>query len=415
MTVTDSRLTPMWLIVARMSLVVVGLLVLATIGALVFMPLLVLSVVLLVTVIPCSVWIAWSSRHQRGLRLLCYLEQATRLNLPLPELIGAAARGERGILGIRLTHLQRALAKGAPISLAMMSAAPELPARTIKLVSFAEQIGRLPQVLRRLVEQHAAALQRRRHAQTINWIYPFCVMAILFLVLSGVMVFIMPKFEKIFADYGVDLPAITRSVIHFSLWMAGKLPGQVVPGVFCVALLVLVCGGLFVLRKFAGSWDVSQAVFWYMPVVRRMVRDRAMSDLCYGLGQATEAGMPLHLAVDHASRMTINPVLATRTRRWRQGLADGQDQQQAAKQAGMPDLVGGMLATARGEQDTSQVFDFLARYYGNRGEKVVTLVLAATEPIVVILMGVLVGFVVLGLFMPLVKLIWTMVNLSGTS
>ena len=413
MTVRDSRLTPMWLIVARMSLAVVGLLVLATIGALVFMPLLILAVVLLFTVIPCSVWIAWSSRHQRGMRLLCYLEQATRLNLPLPDLIGAAARGERGILSIRLAHLQRALAKGAPISLAMMSAAPELPARTVRMVSFAEQIGRLPQTLRRLVEQHAAEIQRKRHAQTINWIYPFCVMATLFMVLSGVMVFIMPKFEKIFADYGIDLPAITRSVIRFALWMSGQLPSQVVPGFLGIAMLLLLLGGLLVLRKFAGSWSVSQAVFWYLPMVRRIVRDRAMSDLCYGLGQATEAGMPLHLAVDHASRMTVNPVLASRIRRWGKNLVDGLDQQQGARRAGIPDLVGGMLATASNEQDTAQVFGFLARYYGNRGDKTAILMLAAIEPITVILMGVLVGFVVLGLFMPLVKLIWTMVNLSG--
>jgi len=348
------------------------------------------------------------------MRLLCYLEQATRLNLPLPELIGAAARGERGILSIRLTHLQRALAKGAPISLAMMSAAPELPERTVRIVGFAEQVGRLPQTLRRLVEQHAAAIQRRRHAQTLNWMYPFCVLAMLFLVVSGVMMFIVPKFEKIFEDFGIDLPAITKSVIHSALWMAGKLPGQIVPGVFWFAILLLICAALVVLRKFAGSWSLSQAVFWYMPVACRPVRDRAMADLCYGLGQAAEAGVPLHTALDYAGRMTVNPVLAARIRRWQQNLADGLDQTQAAVRAGMPDLVGGMLATAPGEQGTAQVFDFLARYYGNRGDKLVTLFLAATEPIVVILMGVVVGFVVTGLFMPLVELIWNMVNVSGT-
>ena len=94
-------------------------------------------------------------------------------------------------------------------------------------------------------------------------------------------------------------------------------------------------------------------------------------------------------------------------------MVEGLDQQQAARRAGIPELVGGMLATARSEQDTAQVFDFLARYYGDRGEKAAVLMLAATEPIIVILMGVLVAFVVMGLFMPLVKLIWTMVHLSG--
>jgi len=414
MTVNDHKLPSIWVIAARITVAVIVLLTLAVVGALCFMPLFLLAVFLLIVVIPSGVWIAWSSRRQRGFRLLCYLEQATRLNLPLPQLIGAAAASERGILAVRLGHLRHVLEKGTPISVAMSLATPELSTQTIGSVSFAEQIGRLPQVLRRLVEQHAAAIHSRQSTQRCGGIYPCFVLAVIAVMFSGVMVIIVPKFEKIFADHGVQLPAITRTMIGIGVWMVGDRPGQMLPGVLYVVLLVIVVAGLYMMRRLGGRWDVVRRISWYLPIWNRLVRDRAMADLCYGLEQSAKSGLPMHLAVEHVCWMGVNPVLSGKARKWHEAILDGLDQQQAARRAGMPDLVGGMLATARSDRDTVQVFEFLARYYDSRSHRTVTLILASVEPIVMLLIGAIVGFLVTGIFMPLVELIWATVNMSGT-
>ena len=165
--------------------------------------------------------------------------------------------------------------------------------------------------------------------------------------------------------------------------------------------------------RFAGDWLPVGTILWHLPIVRRIVRDRALGDMCYGLNQAIEAGIPMHVAAEHAGKMSLNPVLSARVRAWRRALDDGMPMHEGAKAAHMPDLLVGMLATARSDRDVGDVFDFLARYYGERVNATAAMIAAATEPAVVLVLGALVGALVIGLFMPMVALVWRMVELAG--
>ena len=106
-------------------------------------------------------------------------------------------------------------------------------------------------------------------------------------------------------------------------------------------------------------------------------------------------------------------VLKARVRQWREGMLDGLSPDESGKNARLPRLLTGMLATTRTADDTCQVFEFLARYYRQRFDKAVVLVNALFEPAMVLLMGSLVGVVVVGFFLPLVEMIWHAVELAG--
>lgn len=401
-----------WFIRAVAAVVV--LLLLLLVGLLVFPPLVTLGVPLAILGVPVSIHLALAARHQRGLRLVCYLEQATRLNLPLPAMLDAAAKGERPGVAQRLRELCDALTRGMNLAPALDLTTPEMPRRTVSLIGFGERIGRLPQMLARIIQQQNTDIEAKIRRNAGNyWMYGLVVALTLLATASAVMTFIIPKFEKIFADFDTDLPAVTKALISASLWLAGRQPGQIIPGMLYVLLAAALYVGLWLAFRFGGGGGVLGTVFWYLPIVRRVVRDRALATLCFSLSQATQIGLPLHLAVAECEQIALNSGLKARARQWRQGMLAGLSPAESGKKARLPSLLTGMLATTRTADDTGQVFEFLARYYGQRFDKTVTLLRAVVEPVMVLMMGLFVGFVVVGLFLPLVELIWRTVEVAG--
>ncbi|NIN72419.1 MAG: type II secretion system F family protein, partial [Gammaproteobacteria bacterium] len=72
--------------------------------------------------------------------------------------------------------------------------------------------------------------QRLRRRVIGAMIYPVVVISVAVLIVTGIMVFVIPKFQEIFNDFNVELPALTLWLIELSSWMAGQNPGQSIPG-----------------------------------------------------------------------------------------------------------------------------------------------------------------------------------------
>ena len=125
-------------------------------------------------------------------------------------------------------------------------------------------------------------------------VYPIVVVSIATLILTGIMVFIIPKFEAIFTDFGVALPWLTRWLMRTSRWFAGTMIGQGIPG-YLIALPFPVLAYIFwtLIRKAGPGRAATDYMILYSPVFGNLVRKTVIARFTRTLGTLISAGVPI--------------------------------------------------------------------------------------------------------------------------
>jgi type IV pilus assembly protein PilC len=366
-------------------------------------------------------------REARAMTVLSYLENAVRLNMPLSAFIRATATGERPGARKRLLALSSQLDSGALVGSALAAAVPEVPPRTAQLITAAETIGQLQPTLTRLVEEAYSEPQEipERHRATL--LYPLAVCSAAVSVVLFMVIYIFPKFREIFRDFGAEMPEMTAklaaSMEYWPDWFyyldseSSSPASLVLPilGVLLVVTLVVVARAL----RFAFTpwWpglmlgQIYEAVGGWIPLVRQARRDRALADAGFFLSDACRSGVPLPDAVAQASKLHMGRGMRRRMERWREKMLEGIPAPQAATAAGLPRLVAGFLASAlqpgksTDADALASVFHLLGSYYGNRFSRVRVMLHAIAVPAMTLTLGLLVGWIVIAIFLPLARLI----------
>ncbi len=348
----------------------------------------------------------------RGLRrswnsaALEYLEQAVRLNLPLPPMLRAAETGERKFVRRRLAVLRTQIEDGNNIGDALARALPGLPPRLRGLVVSAERSGRLAPTLHRIIRQDRHILQRDPIRRIyLRW-YPIILLLALGAVISGVGIYGMPRLMSLCRDFHLKFPFAA------AWWTANAFRDYALP--IAMAGTAIFCGQMFVQLfhpRYAGAGPMhrlTDRLAWNLPIARTIVRGRALGDVCDSLAAAIQAGRSLHQSLNEASDTRSNAVLQHRLLKWAAAIAAGLSIEQAARAARMPALVVGMVATASDTPDLSRIFEFLARYYDGQFNRAAVLLESAVIPGISIAFGGVVLLVALSLFIPLTGILQTL-------
>ena len=214
----------------------------------------------------------------------------------------------------------------------------------------------------------------------------------------------MPKYEEIFQDFKLELPLLTQIMLPGAQWIVYPFTA-----LLAVAFLVLIARAVGTI--IAPSWSVvnpvrslTDRIGWRVPPLRLVVRSRALADACHAAADALETGRPLVWAIDEAARAQTNSVLAGQLGAWAERIRNGEHPPDAARAAGLPDLLVGMLRTTGGAE-TAEVLRFLARYYDSRFSRGAVLLRAALVPFIAIATGTPVCLFILSVQLPLIRLI----------
>jgi type II secretory pathway component PulF len=345
-----------------------------------------------------------SARRRRAALLLSYVEQSVRLNLPLPQMLEASAKSETPPVARRLRLLRAAIEDGSPIGDALHVAAPETPPRVVEMSDAAERNGRLRETLGRLLRNERPLGRRNPAGAAFARAYAAVLVSVMGLVLMALMVFVMPKFEQILKDFREPMPPVTAGMIGASRVLAVPL------GAVALLAFLWMCGraarDVLVARPLpAAAKGLLDRVIWYLPIAGRIARDRGLADAFYLIADAVEIGRPLDQAILEADRPHVSALLRERLARWSDALAAGMPPDAAARAAGMPRLVHGLLATAQPSGFTADVFNFLARYYESRFSRAALLVQNAVLPAIAICAGAVVCATALAVFIPMLRML----------
>jgi type II secretory pathway component PulF len=273
------------------------------------------------------------------------------------------------------------------------------------MLTAAERNGSLPRALARLWhdELRAADADRDPGRSAAVGAYALAVAFAIAGIASMIAIFVMPKYAQIFRDFGIMLPHVTLALNRAVAVWGAPLAAAAALGVVWIVSRSLrdLLRGRPATSPIRNLWDRAA---WWTPVVGRLARDRGLADALHVVADAIDAARPAPEALAEAQLAHVNVVLRDRLDRWARLVDEGESFAGAARRAGMPRLVVGLIATAQ-PADLAGALRFLARYYQGRFSRLTLLLSAAAAPALALLFGAVVATVALGVFVPVVRLL----------
>ena len=275
-----------------------------------------------------------------------------------------------------------------------------------KMVAAGEVGGVLDIILQRLAEfmEKSQSLKRKIKAAMI---YPIAVVVIAILIVTFIMWFIIPKFQEIFKDFGVALPLLTRYLINFSSWIAGKNTGQAFPGAFVVLgspLIIWIAVKLLRKTPF-GRATLDTLVFW-MPIFGNLIRKSVTARFTRTLGTLIQAGVPILEAVLITRDTSGNYVFEKALTKVHDSIREGESFAGPLRDAKVCDaIVVNMIDVGEETGDMDVMLLKIADNYDEEVDVAVGGLIKLIEPMLIVFLGGVVGTIVVAMFLPLVAMI----------
>ena len=175
-----------------------------------------------------------------------------------------------------------------------------------KMVAAGEIGGVLDIILQRLADFMEKGQRLRRRIKGAM-IYPAVVITIAVLIVTGIMYFVIPKFQEIFNDFDVKLPELTLFLIDASRWVAGQNQGQNVPGAVWVVFSPFIIFGLYKLIRIPRAGRAATDwIFLKIPVIGNLMKKTSVARFTRTLGTLIAAGVPIE-AISQVSHHVAVP------------------------------------------------------------------------------------------------------------
>ncbi len=266
------------------------------------------------------------------------------------------------------------------------------------LVKAGETAGALDIILRRLAEF------REKSEKLIKkvlgaLIYPIAVLTIAGAILTFIMIFIVPKFEQIFRELQLALPALTELLIGFSRVM----------GTWWWAIGLAIGGsvvGINIFRKTEAGGAIVDRAILRVPVLGGVIKKSSVARFTRTLGTLVTSGVGFLDALDITKSATPNIVVRNAIQDVRDSVKEGETINEPLRRSGVfDDIVVNMIKVGEETGELDKMLIKIADNYDEEVDSAVSAMMALLEPALIIFMGGAVGFIVIALFMPLIKII----------
>jgi type IV pilus assembly protein PilC len=275
-----------------------------------------------------------------------------------------------------------------------------------KMVAAGEVGGVLDIILQRLAEfmEKAQSLKRKIKAAMI---YPVAVVIIAVAIVTFIMVFIIPKFEEIFRDFGVTLPALTRFLINTSRWVAGGNAGQSIPGWLIILLLpIILWMGLKFIRKAPPGRAATDTLVFWMPVFGPLIRKTITARFTRTLGTLISAGVPILEAILITRDTAGNHVFEKALTKVHDSIREGESFADPLRESKVADaIVVNMIQVGEETGDLDVMLLKVADNYDEEVDVAVGGLIKLIEPLLIVFLGGAVGVIVVAMFLPMVAMI----------
>jgi type IV pilus assembly protein PilC len=311
-----------------------------------------------------------------------------------------------GVLRNALIDVIDDIEAGATLSEAMAKHPKAFDRLYVNMIRAGEAGGALEVILRRLAEfkEKAQSLKRRVISAMV---YPCVVMLVATAILAGILVFIVPKFKKIFEDFNTDLPRITLILLTVSDYAVAYW--YLFPGIPVGLFLFVKLLKAFRWGKYIVDW-----VKLHLPVMGNLVYKAVVARTTRTLGTLVASGVPILESLAIVRDTSNNGVFERAFDHVIARIREGDSIAQALRDSRVVnDMVINMIDVGEETGELDTMLNKIADVYDEEVDAAVQGLVSLLEPMMIALLGGIIGFIVIALFMPLIKLISELSSKGG--
>jgi len=268
----------------------------------------------------------------------------------------------------------------------------------VNLVEVGETGGILDTVFQRLAAyiEKAAALKRKVKSAMI---YPSSIIGVAFLVVIFMLTFVIPTFTKMFKDLGADLPVPTLVVV----WLSDFVRSYV------LLIIAGVIGSVIALRAYYRTEkgrSTIDALLLKLPVIGTLIRKVAVARFTRTLGTLVSSGVPILEGLRITARTAGNKVVEKAVMQCRAAVTAGKTLAEPLKASGVfPPMVIQMISVGEQTGALDAMLSKIADFYDDEVDTAVGALTALLEPVMIVVLGVIIGGLVVAMYLPIFKLV----------
>ncbi|MBW2264560.1 MAG: type II secretion system F family protein [Deltaproteobacteria bacterium] len=267
----------------------------------------------------------------------------------------------------------------------------------VNMVAAGETGGILDTILDRLSSYMEKALKLKKQVKSAMT-YPIIVLIIAALVVGVILIFVIPVFEKMFADFGGALPLPTQIVIVLSDFAKSNV-------LYMIGALIVFS---FVFKRFYASEKgraIIDDLMLKLPVFGTLLRKVAVAKFTRTLGTMVSSGVPILDALNITAKTAGNKTVETAIYSVRKAISEGQTMANPLAESGVfPSMVCQMVAVGESTGALDSMLEKIADYYDDEVDSAVDNLTSMIEPFMMVFLGVTIGGLVISMYLPIFKM-----------
>lgn len=267
----------------------------------------------------------------------------------------------------------------------------------VNLIAAGEVGGILDTILNRLAAYIEKAMKLKKQVKGAM-VYPATIISIAVVVIGVILVFVIPTFAKMFADFGGTLPTPTLIVIGISNFLQKY-----------ILVIIGICYGIKVaISKYYATPVGRKAMdrmFLKMPVIGVLIRKVAVAKFTRTLGTMISSGVPIMDGLDIVAKTAGNKIVEEAIYKVRQAISEGKTMAEPLAESGVfPPMVVQMISVGEATGAMDAMLNKIADFYDDEVDDAVGNLTAMMEPLLMVFLGTTVGGLVVAMYLPIFKL-----------
>ncbi len=267
----------------------------------------------------------------------------------------------------------------------------------VNLIAAGEIGGILDTILNRLAAYIEKAMKLKKQVKGAM-VYPVTIISIAIVVIGVILVFVIPTFAKMFADFGGTLPMPTQIVIGLSNFLQRY-----------ILVIIGACYGIkMAIGKYyatPGGRKLMDRFFLKLPVIGVLIRKVSVAKFTRTLGTMMSSGVPIMDGLDIVAKTAGNKIVEEAIYKVRQAISEGKTMAEPLGESGVfPNMVVQMISVGEATGAMDAMLNKIADFYDDEVDDAVGNLTAMMEPLLMVFLGVTVGGLVVAMYLPIFKL-----------
>lgn len=322
-----------------------------------------------------------------------------RAGVPLVEgLQGLAEQAKTPTLKVCLEGVAKDVSQGTALSESFSHYPGVFPKLAVEMAKIAEAGGNLAEAMGRLADHMESGAEITRKIKSAL-AYPIVVLAISIITVIVMVTFILPKFMSLFDSMGAKIPWTTHVLMSISYAMTHQW----------YLFVAGIAAAVYSSKRFAKSPSGKRridAVMLKLPIIGDIVNKIVLSRAVASMATLLSSGVPMVQTLETSAAAANNEIVKEALLSAGRAVAEGTATSQALRSTGIfPPIVLQMVASGEKTGELPAMLDYVCILYGQETDAKVKSLTSVIEPIMIVLLGVVVGFIAISVIVPIYSLV----------